>query len=141
MKKRNRSSSFTKSPCWRGKVAFGQEKQKAHIILNSNFLCLSCPSATFALQHSGFVLREWQATKGLFENSLSARCTKHSTLYCHSIRRELLLMSTKRCECFFLSKVTIFSFSLLQNTLREFSWVFVNMQHKNVISVIRFSQE
>ena len=26
--------------------------------------CLSCPSATFALQHSGFVPREWQAAKG-----------------------------------------------------------------------------
>ena len=27
--------------------------------------CLSCPSATFALQHSGFVPREWLAAKGL----------------------------------------------------------------------------
>ena len=27
--------------------------------------CLSCPSATFALQHGGFVLREWLAEKGL----------------------------------------------------------------------------
>ena len=25
---------------------------------------LSCPSVTFALPHSGFVLREWQAGKG-----------------------------------------------------------------------------
>ena len=28
--------------------------------------CLSCPSATFALQRGGFVLREWLAAKGLF---------------------------------------------------------------------------
>ena len=31
-----------------------------------NFLCLSCPSATFTLQHAGFVPREWLAAKGLF---------------------------------------------------------------------------
>ena len=27
--------------------------------------CLSCPSATFALQSGGFVPREWLAAKGL----------------------------------------------------------------------------
>ena len=27
--------------------------------------CLSCPSATFALQHGGFVPREWLSAKGL----------------------------------------------------------------------------
>ena len=27
--------------------------------------CLSCPSATFALQRGGFVPREWLASKGL----------------------------------------------------------------------------
>ena len=27
--------------------------------------CLSCPSATFALQHGGFAPREWLAAKGL----------------------------------------------------------------------------
>ena len=44
-------------PCWRAKakVAQGQDKQKANIILNGNFLCLSHPSATFALQHGSFV--------------------------------------------------------------------------------------
>ena len=54
-------SRGTKPPCWR---PLGHGKQKAPIILNGNFLCLSCPSATFALQHGGFVLREWQAAKG-----------------------------------------------------------------------------
>ena len=39
----------------------GQDQQKAHIILNGNFFCLSCPSATFASQHGGFVPREWHA--------------------------------------------------------------------------------
>ena len=29
--------------------------------------CLPCPSATFALQHAGFVPREWLATKGLLQ--------------------------------------------------------------------------
>ena len=40
-------------------------KQNTCIILNGNLLCLSCPSATFALQHGGFVPREWLAAKGL----------------------------------------------------------------------------
>ena len=38
---------------------------KTYMIWNGNFLCLSCPSATFALQHGGFVPREWLAAKGL----------------------------------------------------------------------------
>ena len=38
---------------------------KRHVILDDNFLCLSCPSATFALQHGGFVPREWLAVMGL----------------------------------------------------------------------------
>ena len=41
------------------------DKIKADIILNGNFLCLSCPSATFALQFGGFIPREWLAAKGL----------------------------------------------------------------------------
>ena len=30
--------------------------------------CLSCPSATFAHQYSGFVPREWLPAKGLFKS-------------------------------------------------------------------------
>ena len=45
----------------------------AYIILNGNFLCLSCPSATFASQHAGFVPREWQAAKGLLEITLKSK--------------------------------------------------------------------
>ena len=56
-------SSGTKPPCW---TPLGHGKQKASIILNGNFLRLSCPSATFALKRCGFVPREWQAAKGLF---------------------------------------------------------------------------
>ena len=35
------------------------------LVLNSNFLCLSCPSAFFALHQGGFVPREWLVAKGL----------------------------------------------------------------------------
>ena len=45
--------------------ALGQEQQKTNIILNGYFLCLSCPSATCALQHGGFVPRGLRAAKGL----------------------------------------------------------------------------
>ena len=38
---------------------------KGNIILNGNFLCLSCPSATFVLQLGGFVPRDQLAPKGL----------------------------------------------------------------------------
>ena len=37
-------SSGTKPPCWRTKVALGQDKQKAYMSLNDNFLCLTCPA-------------------------------------------------------------------------------------------------
>ena len=51
-------SRGAKPPSWIAKVALGQDKHKTGIILNGNFLCLSCPSATFALQHDGFVTGE-----------------------------------------------------------------------------------
>ena len=51
--------------CWRAKVALGQDKQR-HLPFQIMYVfCLSCPSATFALQRSGFVPREWLAAKGL----------------------------------------------------------------------------
>ena len=53
------------------------EQQKAYIILNGNFLCLSCPRATFALQYSGFVPREWLAAKGLFPHFSRLRDSKN----------------------------------------------------------------
>ena len=53
------------------------EQQKAYIILNGNFLCLSCPRATFALQYSGFVPREWLAAKGLIPHFSRLRDSKN----------------------------------------------------------------
>ena len=67
-----RQSRGTKPPCWRTKVALGKDEQKRYIILNGNFLCLSCPGATFALQYGGFVPREWLAAKGLFAGNFSS---------------------------------------------------------------------
>ena len=58
-------SRSTKPPHWRAKVVLGQDKQKTCIIWNGNFLCLSCLTATFALQHGGFLPCEWQAAKVL----------------------------------------------------------------------------
>ena len=58
-------SCATRPLGWRAKVALGQDKQKAYIILDGDFLCLSCPSVAFALQHGGFVPRKWLATKGV----------------------------------------------------------------------------
>ena len=42
---------------------------KGNLILNGNFLCLSCPSATFALQLGGFVPRDQLAPKGLLQTN------------------------------------------------------------------------
>ena len=51
--------------CWRAKVALGQDKQRKLPFQIMYVFCLSCPSATFALQRGGFVPREWLAAKGL----------------------------------------------------------------------------
>lgn len=72
-------SGGTKPPCWRAKVALGLDKQKTYKILNDNFHCLSCPSATFILQHGRFVPPEWLAVKGLFKTThciLTAQTSK-----------------------------------------------------------------
>ena len=70
-------SRSTKPPRWRAKAALRQDKQRTYIILNCNFLCLSCPSATFVLQHGGFVPREWLAAKGLLAQ------TTFFKMYCY----------------------------------------------------------
>ena len=62
-------SRGTKPPRWGAKIALGQDKQKTYITWNGNFLCLPSPSATFSLQHGGFVPREWLAVEGLFVTS------------------------------------------------------------------------
>ena len=65
-------SRGTNPPC-RGASddALGQKKKSAHIIqkINDNFLSASSPSLSvahsLALQHGGYVPREWPAVKGL----------------------------------------------------------------------------
>ena len=43
----------------------------SQLILYGNFLCLSPPSASLALQYGRFVPREWLAAKGLFQGDPS----------------------------------------------------------------------
>ena len=47
------------------KVALGPDKQRELPFKIMFVFCLSCSSATFALQHGGFVPSEWLAAKGL----------------------------------------------------------------------------
>ena len=47
------------------KVALGPDKQRKLPFKITFVSCLSCSSVTFALQHGGFVPREWLAAKGL----------------------------------------------------------------------------
>ena len=55
---------------WRAKVALGLDKQRKLPFKIMYVICLSCLSATFALQRGGFVPREWLASKGLLKQSL-----------------------------------------------------------------------
>ena len=61
------SARGTKPLFWIARDALGQDKQKAHIIKNGNFLCLPSRSAILAHLHYRFffVPREWLAAKGL----------------------------------------------------------------------------
>ena len=54
-------SRGTKPPCWRAKVALGQDKQKAYMSLNDNFLCLTCPARLLLFSKE----RQWLSKKGL----------------------------------------------------------------------------
>ena len=64
-----RHSRGTKPPCWRAKVTLGQDKQRQLLSKIMFAFCLSCRSATFALQHGGFVPREWLAATSLLTTS------------------------------------------------------------------------
>ena len=57
-------SRGTKPPCWRAKVALGQDEQKKVKTMYAFKFCWSCHSATFALQHGGFAPCKWLARKG-----------------------------------------------------------------------------
>ena len=50
------------------KVALGQEKQRTLPFKIMHAFRWSCPRATFASQHGGFVPREWKAAKGPFSS-------------------------------------------------------------------------
>ena len=54
----------------------GQDKQRKLPFKILYVFCLSCPSATFALQHGGFVPREWLAAKDLLARSSFCRNTR-----------------------------------------------------------------
>ena len=58
-------SRGSKPPCWRAKLALGQDKQRKLPFKIMYVFCLSFPSATSALQRGGFVPREWLAATGL----------------------------------------------------------------------------
>ena len=58
----------TKLPCWGVREGRSETRQTKSSL--QTFLCLFCPSATFALQHGGFVPREWLAAKGLLHYPL-----------------------------------------------------------------------
>ena len=47
-------------------MALRQDKQRKLPFQITHVFCLSCPSATFALQRGGFLPREWLAGNGLF---------------------------------------------------------------------------
>ena len=65
----------------RTKVALGQDNQRKLPFKIMYVFCLSCPSATFALQRGGFVLGEWLAAKGLLQpNFLKVRQVNITTL-------------------------------------------------------------
>ena len=50
---------------YKSRTALGRDKQRKLPFKIMYVFCLSCPSATFALQRGGFVPREWLAAKGL----------------------------------------------------------------------------
>ena len=68
--------------------------------------CLSCPSATFALHHSGFVPLEWLAFKGLFKVALQYHHHHASSVWYLNIQ---YLFTTVHCKppCYSISTVLV----------------------------------
>ena len=58
--------------------------------------CLSCPSATFALQHGGFVPREWLAAKGLLSLIRESRTVLDSGF--HAVDSGFQLLDSSLCQ-------------------------------------------
>lgn len=73
--------------------------------INGNFLCLNCPSTTFALKCFGLVPREWLDAKGLllcfgseaYNNSM-AECDLSSTVLLIKFRTVLALVKKGKLE-------------------------------------------
>ena len=63
------------------KVALGQDKQGKFPFKIMYAFCWSCPSATFASQHDGFVPCEWQTAKGLLSLETNRSYSRKRTLY------------------------------------------------------------
>ena len=63
-------SRDTKPPCWRAKVALGQDKQRK-LPFQIMYVLFVLSQCDFTLQHGGFVSREWLAAKGLLGTRLS----------------------------------------------------------------------
>ena len=57
--------SGKRATCGHLRKAERQDKQRKLQFKIMDVFCLSCPSATFAHQHGGFVPREWLPAKGL----------------------------------------------------------------------------
>ena len=104
-------SRGTKPPCWRTKVALGQDKQRKLQFRIMYVPCLSCLSAAFALQRGGFVLREWLAAKGL----LAARKKNNELLEAQNLNIDSICFSRKQNN----SSVNIFLFETLHITPRR----------------------
>ena len=87
------------------KVALGQDKQRKLPFKIMYVFCLSCPSATFALQRGGFAPREWLDAKGLllcfgseaYNNSM-AECDLSSTVLLIKFRTVLALVKKGKLE-------------------------------------------
>ena len=69
----------------------GTDKLKTYVILNGNFLSLSCPSATFALQHGGFV--PLASRKGVIMESLRSKSAPLERLCCQEFLTDLFEIS------------------------------------------------
>ena len=64
---------------WTAKVALEDGKQRKFPFKIMYAFSLSCPGATFALPHVGFVPREWLAAKGLFRVNIKKTILQNKT--------------------------------------------------------------
>ena len=118
-------SGGTKPPCWRAKVALGQDKQRKLPFKIMYVFCLFCPSATFVLQRGGFVPREWLTAKGLFRHvsaCLQIFCLKLTPCYLQWKQKFLVSFSlensSKESEFRIIFFASHFSDGVIYTTIR-----------------------